>query len=308
MNCPDCNRPIEPNQRFCAGCGRKLQPDALETENSAAANPVESPIPVSAPQPEKAPAPWSFTPGESAAPRPSVGEPAAPPAYEPPAPPAYTQPDAPQFQPPQQPERRFDEQFRRYQQPSQFSGTQPAYQQGYNAPVAPKKGFSPKLLIALIVAVAVVAGAVIGGIFLLRSCTNPARGSYTDALNDIAGMLNAGKYEEAVQKYTIDSPVLTDAERQKLVLLSGIRYDIKVNEAGSEVYAQGSSDYAQLVGQFTSDPAKQQQISEIAAVDATVTVSGNVWGQALNETNRNTLYLARYNGEWKLTSNTSFTP
>lgn len=315
MNCPKCNKPIEPNQRFCAGCGMNLQGAAMEVEKTVAANPDELPVPENAPQPAEAPAPWSFAPGSTPEPEAPAEVPAeapiAPPdpapMYGQPARPAYEPPAAPAYQPPQN---SYEQQYQQYQQPSQFAGTQPAYQQGYNTPVATeqKKGFSPRILIVIIAAVLVVAGMVVGGIFLFRSCTNPARGSYKDALNDVVSLMNAGQYEELIRKYTIDDYTMTETDRQSIALLSGLKYDIRVNEADSKVYAKDSSEYRSAVSRFTSDTARQNQISEIAVVEATVTVSGSVLGQSMNQTNENTIYMARYNGEWKLPGATAFSP
>ena len=159
------------------------------------------------------------------------------------------------------------------------------------------------LLAALLVAV------IVGGIFVFRSCANPSKGSYKDALNDVFALLNAGQYEEVIKKYTIDNDYrITDADRSSLALLNGMKYEVDVHEDKCKGYDKNSSEFKSMVSRFTSDTVKQNNITEIAAVDATVKVTGYVMGQSMNQSEDNTIYMARYNGEWKLPTGATFTP
>lgn len=326
MNCPNCNSPVAPNQQFCARCGTKLQPAAdFETEKNVAANPTEMPAPEAAPRQAENASPWSFPAGNWQPPAaPADGQPAVPaneppaappfgeqpaaPMYGQPAPPAYEPPAAPAYQPPQN---NYAQQYQQYQQPSQFAGTQPVYQQGYNNPVAvaQKKGFSVKLLIVIIAAVLVVAGAVVGGIFLFKGCTGAPSGSYKDAVNGVFAMFNDGKYEEAIKKYSFnDNYTMSESERQVISMLSGFKYTVQINDSNSRVYPKGSSEFNAHVEKFSGDSGKQSRITEIAVVDTKLTITGSLFGQNYNESTDLTMYLACVDGEWKLPSVSSFMP
>ena len=118
MNCPKCNFPVSPGQRFCEACGAPLAPIQLDTERTVAADVDNIPIPPAQPEPQQSawaqpaqPQPAAYEP--PAQPQPAAYEPPAQPqpaAYEPPAQPkpaAYEPPAQPQpaaYEPPSQPQ------------------------------------------------------------------------------------------------------------------------------------------------------------------------------------------------------------
>lgn len=136
MDCPNCGKPVSPDQAFCGECGARL-----ETQ----------PVPV-APQP-----PVPVAPPASAA----AAEPAAPPAAAPTQPMPQQPAAAPAYN-----DAAYQQQYA--QQPYQQQYAQPGYQQPYVQQPQPKK--KTGLIVGIIAVVAVVViGAVVGGILLLRS-------------------------------------------------------------------------------------------------------------------------------------------
>ena len=147
MNCPKCNFPVSPGQRFCEACGAPLAPIQLDLDKTVAADVDNIPVPPAQPEPQQSawaqpaqPKPAAYEP--PAQPQPAAFEPSAQPqpaAYEPPAQPqpaAYEPPAQPQpaaYEPPAQP------QPAAYEPPAQ---PQPA---AYEPPVQPEaKAASPE--------------------------------------------------------------------------------------------------------------------------------------------------------------------
>ena len=133
MNCPNCNKPLLPNQRFCPSCGTKaeqLTTGVRQAENLWQPQEVQ-PEPPQAEwrpqevQPEPPQAEW----------RPQEVQPEPPqaewcPQEVQPEPPQVTPPQKqPAYQPPQSGQNdRYAAQFQQYQQPSRFAN--PKHAQG----------------------------------------------------------------------------------------------------------------------------------------------------------------------------------
>ena len=147
MNCPNCNKPLLPNQRFCPSCGTKVeqlttgvrqaenlwQPQEVQPEPPQAEwRPQEvQPEPPQAEwrpqevQPEPAQAEWR---PQEVQPEPAQAE--WRPQEVQPEPPQVTPPQKqPAYQPPQSGQNdRYAAQFQQYQQPSRFAN--PKHAQG----------------------------------------------------------------------------------------------------------------------------------------------------------------------------------
>lgn len=119
MNCPNCNKPLLPNQRFCPSCGTKAE--QLTTGVRQAEN-LWQPQEV---QPEPAQAEWR---PQEVQPEPLQAE--WRPQEVQPEPPQVTPPQKqPAYQPPQSGQNdRYEAQFQQYQQPSRFAN--PKHAQG----------------------------------------------------------------------------------------------------------------------------------------------------------------------------------
>ena len=105
MNCPNCNKPLLPNQRFCPSCGTKAE---QLTTGVRQAEILWQPQEV---QPEPAQAEW----------RPQEVQPEPPQVTPPQKQPAYQPPQSGQND-------RYAAQFQQYQQPSRFAN--PKHAQG----------------------------------------------------------------------------------------------------------------------------------------------------------------------------------
>ena len=118
MNCPNCNKPLQPHQRFCPACGTGVE------ELTGGTQPAENQWQPQEVQPEPPQAEW----------RPQEVQPEPPQAeWQPenvqPEPPQYKQPQQPAYQPPQGGQNdRYAAQFQQYQQPSRFAN--PKHAQG----------------------------------------------------------------------------------------------------------------------------------------------------------------------------------
>ena len=111
MNCPNCNNPLQPHQRFCPACGTRVE--ALTSDAQQAADQWR---PQSV-QPEPQQAEW----------RPQ--EPVWQPQQAQPQQPQAKRPQQPSYQPPQSGQTdRYAAQFQQYQQPSRFAN--PKHAQG----------------------------------------------------------------------------------------------------------------------------------------------------------------------------------
>ena len=144
MNCPNCNNPLQPHQRFCPACGTRVE--ALTSDAQQAAEqwqPQEvQPEPQQAEwrpqevQPEPQQAEWQ---PQEVQPEPPYAQPEPPyaqpqePVWQPqqaqPQQPQAKRPQQPSYQPPQSGQTdRYAAQFQQYQQPSRFAN--PKHAQG----------------------------------------------------------------------------------------------------------------------------------------------------------------------------------
>lgn len=222
----------------------------------------------------------------------------------------FNQPEQPvqQYEQPAQP---YDYQPQQYEQPMQQYGYQPEQpvqqydyqpqQYGTQTMTAPAPKKSPvKAIIIAVVAVVLVAGIALGSFFIFRSCNDGSKGSYKDAIADLAKMFSDGKYIEAIEKYSVDgkAPDMNGME-SALSLLNGLKWEITVDEASSKVYAKGTEEFDEYISYVTDDETYQAKATEVAVVKAKATMSGTVFGQSLNESSDTTFYMARIDGAWK---------
>ena len=123
MNCPNCNKPLQPHQRFCSACGTRVE--ALTSDAQQAADQWQ-PQEV---QPEPQQAEWR---PQSVQPEPPYAQPQEPvwqPQQAQPQQPQAKRPQQPSYQPPQSGQTdRYAAQFQQYQQPSRFAN--PKHAQG----------------------------------------------------------------------------------------------------------------------------------------------------------------------------------
>ena len=123
MNCPNCNKPLQPHQRFCPACGTRVE--ALTSDAQQAADQWQ-PQEV---QPEPQQAEWR---PQSVQPEPPYAQPQEPvwqPQQAQPQQPQAKRPQQPSYQPPQSGQTdRYAAQFQQYQQPSRFAN--PKHAQG----------------------------------------------------------------------------------------------------------------------------------------------------------------------------------
>ena len=137
MNCPNCNKPLQPHQRFCSACGTRVE--ALTSDAQQAADQWQpqsvQPEPQQAEwrpqsvQPEPQQAEWQ---PQSVQPEPPYAQPQEPvwqPQQAQPQQPQAKRPQQPSYQPPQSGQTdRYAAQFQQYQQPSRFAN--PKHAQG----------------------------------------------------------------------------------------------------------------------------------------------------------------------------------
>ena len=137
MNCPNCNKPLQPHQRFCSACGTRVEAltsDAQQTAEQWQPQEVQ-PEPQQAEwrpqsvQPEPQQAEWQ---PQSVQPEPPYAQPQEPvwqPQQAQPQQPQAKRPQQPSYQPPQSGQTdRYAAQFQQYQQPSRFAN--PKHAQG----------------------------------------------------------------------------------------------------------------------------------------------------------------------------------
>ncbi len=123
MNCPNCNNPLQPHQRFCPACGTRVEALTSDAQQTAEQwQPQEV-------QPEPQQAEWQ---PQSVQPEPPYAQPQEPvwqPQQAQPQQPQAKRPQQPSYQPPQSGQTdRYAAQFQQYQQPSRFAN--PKHAQG----------------------------------------------------------------------------------------------------------------------------------------------------------------------------------
>lgn len=123
MNCPNCNKPLQPHQRFCPACGTRVEALTSDAQQTAEQwQPQEV-------QPEPQQAEWQ---PQSVQPEPPYAQPQEPvwqPQQAQPQQPQAKRPQQPSYQPPQSGQTdRYAAQFQQYQQPSRFAN--PKHAQG----------------------------------------------------------------------------------------------------------------------------------------------------------------------------------
>ena len=205
MNCPKCNYPTAPNQKFCENCGAVLGQAQIDVERTMAADFDEVP---EVPQQPEQQASWSNPAPQEAEPYVQPVQPAPQAAQQPvqPAPQVTEQPVQPAPQADdnvwpeggsvvsawQTPVKDFSQMYENYNKPSQFSnGQNNSY--GYAVPGGQNNGYGyaipggtvpggtvktvNKKKIAIIITSAVVAvGLIVALIIIIASC---AGGSHT---------------------------------------------------------------------------------------------------------------------------------
>ena len=175
MNCPNCNHPIPQNGKFCPVCGTPVVTDAFSSAKTRVMEdtpPTQEYVPA---QPYES-APQAPRPAAGASPQ-QYGDPFRQPAgYQPPA-----APDAYDYQPPSQQQGEYDinqpqqnnysEQFRQYQQPSQYGASNPSQQSGNpnGKPNPPKKNNMPLIIVLIVLGVLLVGGAIFAVIMIVNS-------------------------------------------------------------------------------------------------------------------------------------------
>lgn len=85
-----------------------------------------------------------------------------------------------------------------------------------------------------------------------------------------------------------------------LSLLSGVKWEITVDEAASKVYQKGDPEFESNLKKVTTNDTYASKATEVAVVKAHVKMSGNVMGQDINQESDTTFYMARIDGAWKL--------
>ena len=151
MNCPNCNKPLQPHQRFCPACGtrvealtsdaqqtaeqwqpQEVQPEPQQAEwrpQSVQPEPQQAEWRPQSVQPEPQQAEWQ---PQSVQPEPPYAQPQEPvwqPQQAQPQQPQAKRPQQPSYQPPQSGQTdRYAAQFQQYQQPSRFAN--PKHAQG----------------------------------------------------------------------------------------------------------------------------------------------------------------------------------
>lgn len=173
MNCPNCNHPLAPNGKFCPVCGTPV----VSEEFSSAKTQVMEDMPPTQEYAPQQPSPYGNAAQE---PSPAAGEspqqygdsyqqsagyqpPAAPDAYDY-QPPAQQQSGYNQYQPQQND---YSEQFRQYQQPSQYGASNPSQPNG--KPNMNKKNNMPLIIVLIVLAVLLVGGAIFAVIMIVNS-------------------------------------------------------------------------------------------------------------------------------------------
>ena len=151
MNCPNCNKPLQPHQRFCSACGtrvealtsdaqqtaeqwqpQEVQPEPQQAEwqpQSVQPEPQQAEWQPQSVQPEPQQAEWR---PQEVQPEPPYAQPQEPvwqPQQAQPQQPQAKRPQQPSYQPPQSGQTdRYAAQFQQYQQPSRFAN--PKHAQG----------------------------------------------------------------------------------------------------------------------------------------------------------------------------------
>lgn len=146
MNCPNCNKPLQPHQRFCPACGtgveeltggtqpaeNQWQPQEVQPEPPQAEwrpQEVQPEPPQAEWQPENVQPEQPQTAWQPENVQPEPPQTAWRPENVQPEPPQYKQPQQPAYQPPQGGQNdRYAAQFQQYQQPSRFAN--PKHAQG----------------------------------------------------------------------------------------------------------------------------------------------------------------------------------
>ena len=270
MNCPKCMHPIKDGQKFCPACGAKIQPVTLDLDKTVAADPIE--------MGEQG---YAQPPQQNAWQQPVQPEPQQNVWQQP----VQPEPQQNAWQPPVQPEPQ---------------GYPAQYQQSYGSYTAvaeKKRKGSGKLIVIIVIAAVLVVGTV-AGIFAFRACGGI---SYQAAITDMMQMISEGKYEDAIDKYSIEGKAnLTESQKQKLAMMQGMTYTADVDEKNAKIYKKGDAQFDSYCSRMTSDTAKRDQITEIVEVPVTVNVKGTVFGSPVDQSNPTTFVMAKMNGQWKM--------
>ena len=195
MNCPNCNNPLVPGQKFCDACGFEL-PTGVELQTETT-KPIEAPTEptvvygdpaqpnqqYSAPEqsaPEYGSGEYPPYPNQTGAPAPEYG-PSEYPPY-----PNQTGAPAPEYGPSEYP-------------PYQANPAQPPYQDPYNAQAQPygggsqppkKKNNMPLIIVIIVLAVLLVAGGIVAAILLLNNKGDKGSDSSSSAEVTSSGVID----------------------------------------------------------------------------------------------------------------------
>ena len=245
MNCPKCNAPVPPNQRFCGSCGAKME--LIDNNRTMAADDVSPEVPrdYGYTVPEEQPArDYGYTVPEE---QPARDYGYTVPEEQPARDYGYTVPE-------EQPvgnnygysksERDFSSQYNDYQKSSQYSGGHGGYDYnnggfGYNN----GGGANNKKVMIIVIAIAaaiVIAGAVVGIVLGAKSCSNDDNKGNG---NSTSGSVNAG----GSHRVTSGGIVIVEDE--------------DINTADSEAQAK-LEEYISTSGKKTMEEQYNQQYSQ----------------------------------------------
>lgn len=290
MNCPQCKHLIKPGQKFCPACGAKIMMPNLDTEKTVAADDIEYYHPD---ENTSAPNAWHMTDREDPEKNAWQGAKSNDPQQD-----AWHQ--AAQYS-------ANSDQNTWNQSAQEYDSYQSAYQQqDYGTATAVKKKSSSRVAVLIILIAVIVAGGIVAGFFAFKGCSTLP--DYKAAINDMMEMMSDGKYEEAIEKYSIDgAQTLTEADRQRLAMLQGITFTADIEDDQAVFDKRGEDGFDSKLSAITEDEEKQSTITDIVVVPVTVSAKGTIWTGEVDQTRTSTFTMGLVNGQWKL-SGRSFIP
>lgn len=155
------------------------------------------------------------------------------------------------------------------------------------------------MAVLIILIAVIVAGGIVAGFFAFKGCSTLP--DYKAAINDMMEMMSDGKYEEAIEKYSIDgAQTLTEADRQRLAMLQGITFTADIEDDQAVFYKRGEDGFDSKLSAITEDEEKQSTITDIVVVPVTVSAKGTIWTGEVDQTRTGTFTMGLVNGQWKL--------
>ena len=166
---------------------------------------------------------------------------------------------------------------------------------------APKK--NAKGIIIAVVAVLLVAGIVVGSIFIFKSCNDPSKGTYREAVVDCVKMLNDGKIIKAIEKYSIDGkiPEMYGMESAFSEMFKNVKLEVVIDGANSRKYTRGmDEDFNYYISDVTDNEFYRAKATEVAVIEIMWSVKGVTMGERIDSSGHDTIYAARIDGAWKV--------